>query len=75
MRRCAAVRRSSPPPGGAEGIDHGLDDFHGQGVAAGTANGADVVQGDPEGQITSLEPLALPLLHRVGVGPVGQVLT
>jgi hypothetical protein len=71
LRRGPAVFTAA---GRAEGIDRRLDDLDGQGVAAGAADGADVVQGYPEGQITSLEPFALPLLHRVGVGAIGQVL-
>ena len=60
--------------GRAERVGGGFDDLHGQGVAAGAADRADVVQGEAEGQVTAFEPFALALLDRVRVGTVGQVL-
>ncbi len=73
-----ALRRGPPVPaaaGRAERLGCGFDDFHRQGVAAGAADRADVVQGYPEGQVTPFESFALAFLHRVGIGPVAQVLT
>ncbi len=61
--------------GRAECLSCGPDDFHGQGIAAGAADRAGVIQRHAEGQVTPFEPLALAFLDGVGVGAVGQVLT